>query len=176
MMAPDSGAKPPVVVVGVGNTNRHDDAVGLAVLDHLRGRGLNATLVGSDGTASALVDLWRDRELAILVDAVRAEPSHPGRVHRLIVPRPAPERARAARLDGTDLERAVELARTTDKQPERLIVFAVEAGDTRAGRGLSAAVAAAARRVADEIAADITAGRPADRRIVLTPQPDRRKP
>lgn len=143
------------VVVGVGHPDRHDDAVGLAVLDHLGGRGLAATLVGCDGESSAVVELWRDRRLAILVDAVRAEPAHPGRVHRLVVHRPTGERVRAARLDGTDLGTALELARATGGEPERLIVFAVETGDTRDGRGLSPAVAAAARRVADEIAAEI---------------------
>jgi hydrogenase maturation protease len=147
--------KPRPVVIGLGDRYRHDDGVGIAVIDHLCGRGLDATLVGSDGETSALLDLWSGRDTVFLIDAVHAEPAHPGRVHRLVVTRPAPERARAAGLRGADLGSAVDLARATGRQPDRMIVFAVEAENSGQGRGLTAAVAAAARRVADEIAAEI---------------------
>jgi len=116
------------LVTALGDVNRHDYGVGPAVLQHLAGRGLDVTLVGSDAEDSSLVNLWRGHDLAILVDPVQAEPCHPGRVHRLVMARPG---------------------------VGRLIVFAVEAGDTADGPGLSPAVAAAARRVADAIAAEI---------------------
>jgi hydrogenase maturation protease len=116
------------LVAGLGDSQRHDYGVGSAVLRHLRGRGLNATLVSCDGGASALAGLWRDRDLAILVDPVCADPSHPGRVHRLVIPRSG---------------------------AGRLLVYAVEVGDISDGSGLTPAVAAAARRVADSIAAEI---------------------
>lgn len=147
----------PIVVIGVGNPYRRDDGVGPAVVDLLYDRRVDATLVESDGEAAGLIAAWEERRLAILVDAVRAEPAHPGRVHRLVVPHPAAERARAASSHGMDLGESVELARELDRLPGRMVVFAIEAADTGFGRGLTPAVRAAAERVADEIAVEIAA-------------------
>jgi len=160
---PEAGASarrgdlPAAIVVGVGDPHRRDDGVGSAVVDLLAGRGLDATLVTSGGETSALVDLMRDRDVAFLVDAVRAEPAHPGRVHRIVATRPIAARACAAGPHGADVGRAVDLVLAAERPPRRMVVFAVETADTGPGRGLSAAVAAAARRVADEIAADLPA-------------------
>lgn len=116
------------LVAALGDANRHDDGVGAAVLQHLAGRGLDVTLVDTDAAEPGLADLGEGYDLAIVVDPVRAEPCHPGRVHRLVMAKP---------------------------DTGRLIVFAVETADTADGPGLSPAVAAAARRVADAIAAEI---------------------
>jgi hydrogenase maturation protease len=162
---------PAAIVVGVGDPHRRDDGVGSAVVDLLAGGGLDATLVSSDGEASALVELIRDRDLAFLVDAVDARPPHPGRVHRIVATRPMAARACGAGRHGTAVTRAVTVALKADRPPRRMVVFAVESGDTRPGCGLSEAVAAAARRLADEIAAELRsfeerpfgpAGRPPD--------------
>lgn len=142
------------VVVGIGDPQRRDDGVGPAVVDLLAGRDLDAMLVSSDGGTSALVDILRDRNLAFLVDAVRAQPSHPGRVHRLVVMRPGYTQV-CAGSHGTTVSRAMDLVRKSGRQPLRMVVFAIESADTGPGRGLSAPVAAAARRVADQIAAEI---------------------
>jgi hydrogenase maturation protease len=148
----------PTVVIGVGHPYRRDDGVGPAVIERLRQRCLpGVSLVESDGEAAALITMWEERRLAILVDAVRAEPSHPGRVHRLVVPRPGSERTRAASSHGIDLGEAVELARVLGRLPGRMVVFAIEAADTSLGLGLTEHVAEAADRVADEIAAEVTA-------------------
>ena len=87
--------EPVAAVIGVGNRFRHDDGVGPAVIDRLRGMGLeNVTLAESDGEAAALIMLWDRQRLAILIDAMQADPSHPGRIHRLVVPKPAVPSAR----------------------------------------------------------------------------------
>ena len=148
---------PAAIVVGVGDRHRRDDGVGRAVVDLLAGRGLDVTLVASDGESAALVELIRDRDLVFLVDTVRAEPAHPGRVHRIVATRPIGARACGAGLHGVDVRRAVDLILGSEHPPLRMVVFAVEAADTGAGYGLSAAVTAAARRVADEIAAELPA-------------------
>ena len=149
---------PPVVVIGVGNPYRRDDGFGPAVIQRLRRTGLaGATLAESDGEACALIMLWERRRLAILVEAVRANPAHPGRIHRLIVPRPTPARAGTTSSHTTDMGEAVALARELDRIPDRMIVLGVEVADTGFGAGLSPAVAVAADRVVDEIAAEVRA-------------------
>jgi len=148
----------PVVVIGVGNPCRRDDGIGPAVIERLRREGLDGvTLAESDGEAGALIVLWDRRRLAILVDAMRAEPAHPGRVHRLVVPRPSGERARAASSHAMDTGEAVALARELDRLPERMVVFGVEVDDTSFGTGFTPAVADAVERVAAEIAMEVRA-------------------
>ena len=147
-----------LVVIGVGNRFGRDAGVGPAVIDRLRSMHLdNAALAESDGEAAALIMLWDQQRLAILVDAMQADPPHPGRVHRLMVPRPAVERIRAVRAHAADVGNAVETARSTGRLPSRLIVFGIETGDLGEGMGLSPAVQQAADAVAAEIALEIGA-------------------
>jgi hydrogenase maturation protease len=147
------------VVIGVGNPYRLDDGVGPAVVELLEQRGVpGAALARSLGEATELIDLWDGADLAILVDAVLAEPAHPGRVHRLAVHRPPTERGRAASSHGLDFGEAVELARVLDRLPGELVLYAVEVARVGHGEGLSAPVAEAAARLARDIAAEVAAG------------------
>jgi hydrogenase maturation protease len=149
------------VVIGVGNPYRADDGVGPAVVQLLEQCHVeDAVLCRSLGEATELIDLWTGVDLAIVVDAVLAEPAHPGRVHRLVVHRPPTERSRAASSHGVDLGEAVELARVLDRLPGELVLYAVEVDHVGHGEGLSAPVTEAAARLAGDIAAELAARRP----------------
>ena len=139
------------VVIGVGNPYRRDDGVGPAVVELLRGHGV--PVATSLGETTELIELWRDLDLAVVVDAVRTRAARPGRVHRTVV-LPAPG-TRATSSHGLGLGDAVELARVLDRLPERLALYAVEVGDVSYGEGLSPPVAATARRLAGEIYAEV---------------------
>ena len=150
-----------IVVIGVGNPSRTDDGVGPAVVERLERRGVaDVILARSLGEATELIDLWTGADLAILVDAVLADPAHPGRVHRLVVHRPPAERGRAASSHGMDLGEAVELARVLDRLPGELVLYAVEVDRVGYGEGLTPEVALAAERLAEDIAAEVAARRP----------------
>ena len=74
------------VVIGVGNEFRRDDGAGPAVLARLHGRVPGGVeLLVSDGEPAGLIAAWAGAPLAVIVDAVRAEPSVPGRLHRLVL-------------------------------------------------------------------------------------------
>jgi hydrogenase maturation protease len=122
----------------------------------LRGVALEHSL----GETAQLIDAWAGVPLAVVVDAVRAKPAHPGRVHHLVVPDVHGERVRAASSHGLDLGEAVELARILDRLPDRLELFAIEVDNVSLGTGLSEPVAAAAHRVAEEIHAMLSAAVP----------------
>ncbi|MER7008188.1 hydrogenase maturation protease [Dactylosporangium sp. NPDC000555] len=148
--------RPPVVVIGVGDRHRRDDGVGPAVIDRLRAAGLpGATLAASDGESCALVLLWQRRRLAVLVGAVLVQPARPGRIHRLVVPWPAPPHPPGTSTRTGGVDGAVSPARELDRLPERMVVFGVEAAETEPGAGLTPEVARAAERVAEEIAAEV---------------------
>ncbi|MGC9669768.1 hydrogenase maturation protease [Planosporangium sp. 12N6] len=140
-----------MIVIGVGNPYRRDDGIGPYVIERLRERGAtDEVLAASAGETTELIDLWDGQDLAVVVDAVRAAPAHPGRIHRLTVADPPPaERCRAAH--GLDLGDAVELARVLGRLPRRLALYTVEAADIDYGVGLTPAVVEAAGYLTDEI-------------------------
>lgn len=138
------------VVIGVGNDYRHDDGIGPAVARRLESLRIPAvTVARCDGEPTSLLDLWADVELAVVVDAVRCDPSTPGRVWRTTV-----EALRGcARATGTHalgIPDALPLARVLGRAPAELVVVAVEAQRLDPGVGLSGPVAAA---VPDAVAA-----------------------
>ncbi|WP_460491382.1 hydrogenase maturation protease [Dactylosporangium cerinum] len=150
--------RPDVVIIGVGNPYRRDDGIGPAVIHRLRAAGLpGVTLAESDGETGALILLWQRRRLAILIDAIHADPPHPGRIHRLVTPWPQTGSRTAASTHATDPGEAITLGAVLGRLPEQLVVYAVEASDTGFGAHLSPEVAAAADLVAEQVAAEARA-------------------
>jgi len=146
------------VVIGVGNEFRRDDGVGPAVVARLRTRRLpGVRLVECDGEPARLLELWRGARTVIIVDAVRTAIPRPGRIHRRSLRHPSMA-GRATSSHAADLGAVVELARVLGRLPEVLLLYAVEAGDTSFGVGLSPPVDAAVRRLADEIASPAVLG------------------
>jgi hydrogenase maturation protease len=141
------------VVIGVGNPFRRDDGVGPAVVDLLRDRRTGVRLVACDGEPTALIDAWTGADRAVVVDAVRVVAGEVGRIHRFSAEHPGATRTGVTAPHAADLGDAVALARVLDRMPTELLIFGVEVDDVRFGPGLSPAVASAARRLADEIAA-----------------------
>lgn len=142
----------PAVVIGVGNPYRRDDGIGPAVIRALRARGCpGVTLVVSDGETAALIAMWDERRLAILVDAIRADPARPGRVHRLVVLDPRAVRRAAVSSHSMELGEAILLAAQLERLRDRMIVYGVEAADTDFGAGLSDPVNAALPGLVEDI-------------------------
>ena len=157
MSGPGSG---PAVVIGIGNEFRRDDGAGPAVIGQLRGRvPAGVRLVVTDGEPTRLIDAWTGAALAVLVDAVRAQPPHPGQVHRFVVDWPGTAAGQAASSHGFGLDDAIALAVALDRMPGRLIVHAIEAADLTQGPGLTPAVAAAVEIVALAVLDDVGASR-----------------
>jgi hydrogenase maturation protease len=146
-----------VVVIGVGNEYRRDDGAGLAVATSLRDRvppGVEVVL--TDGEPTRLIEAWTGAALAVVVDAVRADPPRPGRVHRFVLDRPLTGATRTASSHGFGLDDAIRLALALDRMPGRLIVHAIEAADLTLGTGLTPPVAAAVDEVAGAVLSDLS--------------------
>ena len=146
-----------VVVIGVGNEYRRDDGAGLAVVSSLRDRvPPGVELVLTDGEPTRLIEAWTGTALAVVVDAVRADPPRPGRVHRFVLDRPLTGATRTASSHGFGLGDAIRLALALDRMPGQLIVHAIEAADLTLGTGLTPPVAAAVDEVAGAVLSDLS--------------------
>ena len=143
-----------IVVIGVGNPFRRDDAVGMLAARRVRvrlGDVLDIDFVESDGEPTRLLDAWEGARFAVVIDAVHSHSSPPGHVHRLDV---GPEEGLAmpgstATSHGLGPGDAIALGRALGRLPERLVVYGIEGADFAEGEGLSPPVDAAVAEVVD---------------------------
>ncbi len=126
---------PVTVVVGLGNSVRGDDRVGLAVAEALRKLLENEPIAGvevrlSERGGFEILDLLAGASRAIIVDCLEVAEPQPGRVRRLTVERTAG----SARLTGAhdvSLESALELGRLLGTPiPSDIEVYGIEAKET----------------------------------------------
>jgi hydrogenase maturation protease len=144
-----------VILIGVGNGWRGDDGAGLAVARRVRElapAGVEVREVESDATA--LVDVWSGAEHVVVVDAAQSGAA-PGTVRRFdACSRPLPVRSLRSSTHAFGVSDAVELARSLDRLPGRLDVYAIEGASFVAGDSLSPSVERAVAELADELSAE----------------------
>ena len=143
----------PLLVIGVGNALRADDAAGLEVVRRLRARpGLE--IRQQSGEATALLEALRGRAAALIVDA--ASGAEPGRLHRIdAAAQPLPQGLFGVSSHGFGVAEGIELARALGALPPVCVVYAVEGGRFETGAAMSDAVARALPRLAEDITKDI---------------------
>lgn len=148
--------KPRLLVIGVGNSYRGDDAAGLLVVRLLRDMGLNSSItVEQSGEGSALMETWKGAEAVILIDAVSSGGA-PGEILRLDpVSQPLPAQMFHSSTHAFRLPDAIEMARALNELPPQVLIFGIEGSNFEAGSRLSPEVRAAlpelAKRVLKEV-------------------------
>ena len=145
-----------VLVIGIGNPDRGDDAVGAVVVQALSGRlPADVPVLLRRGDMLGLIEEWAGVDGLVCVDAA-APLGRPGRIHRIdLHARALPRDLPLTSSHVLGLAEAIELARTLDLAPQQIIVYAVESASFDSGMPLTPAVAAAARAVADQIVVDV---------------------
>jgi hydrogenase maturation protease len=136
-----------VVVAGLGNSYRGDDAVGPLVVELLAGANCGARDVGPLEEPLDLLGRFDGVDLAIVIDAVRSGASI-GTVRLLDVDVANSDddgRAEPAvtSTHGIGLVGVLRLARAVGRAPRRLVVVTVEGEAFELGSAMSAAVRAA---------------------------------
>ena len=134
-----------VVIIGVGNPDRGDDAVGAEIVAHLEGfvpEGVR--LVHTTGSDPATVmELWEDADRAILVDAM-VSGTEAGSVERFDATHTRlPHNVRLVSTHALGAGLAVEMARVLERLPSHLSVYGIEGCCYDSGAELSPRVAAA---------------------------------
>ncbi|MEW6173282.1 MAG: hydrogenase maturation protease [Bacillota bacterium] len=134
----DLAAGNPVLVIGVGNAYRSDDAAGLMAASQIREKNLpEVEVVEESGEGAYLMELWKNRDTVILFDTFRSE-SEPGTIHRFEAGAqnvPKDFFHYSTHLFG--VAEAIELARALDRLPPRLIVYGIKGENYSMGPELS---------------------------------------
>ncbi len=141
-----------MIVIGVGNRARGDDAVGIRVVERLKG---SVTCYESSGDPSELIVLFGSDPDVIVVDAMLSG-SPPGTVTTTAITvdspssTPVPLRSHSS-SHGFGVFEALELARILGTVPARITVIGIEGCDFSLGAEPSPELESAVTQVADLI-------------------------
>lgn len=156
MMTTDKVPAGSLLVIGVGNTYRCDDGVGLEVAQKLRELApTHIKVLEHGGEGAGLMEMWRDARAVILVDATHSGAA-PGTIHRINCSLHALARSMfSSSTHAFSVADAVELSRVLGQLPSLFIVFGVEGADYSDGTELTSTVRQAVPRVVEEVLAEI---------------------
>jgi hydrogenase maturation protease len=144
------------LVIGIGNPDRGDDALGLAVAHEVKQVApVEVRVIEHRGDAADLVELLAGADAVVLVDAA-VSGALPGTFQRIDVHRDAlPASWFACSTHGLGLATAIELAATLGSLPPRCVVYAIEAGRFDHGAAISPAAMATIPAVTEAIGRDL---------------------
>jgi hydrogenase maturation protease len=150
-----------VLVVGLGNRLRGDDAAGLEAARLVGERAPDVRVVAHEREPTDLIELWHGTRLTIVLDALQGD--EPGRIHRFEAGRDElPRRIwGSASTHALELAEVVELARSLDRLPDRLLVLGIEGERFETGTGLSPRVERAPHKAAELALAELGRARSA---------------
>jgi len=145
----------PPIVIGIGNPDRGDDAVGVQVARQVArqvaAERLGVLTLEFDDPSEAL-NAWEPEDTVVVADAIRSG-GEPGDIHVVDVLEqklPAGNWS-AGGTHALGLAAVVELARSLDLLPKRLVVVGIEAGQFDHGAPMSEAVQAALPTATDAV-------------------------
>jgi hydrogenase maturation protease len=144
------------LVIGVGNEDRGDDAVGLLVASRLKPRADQDTkVIEWPGDAVSLMDLWKGADTMFIIDAA-VSGVETGTIHRInVAAQPLPRDLLRYSTHTFSVAEAIELARALGELPREVVIYGIEGESFTAGAALSPAVENAAREVEDLVLADL---------------------
>lgn len=141
-----------LLIIGVGNLFRKDDAAGIFVARRLKERmGDAVPVLEHTGEGVTLMEAWKTCSRVILVDAVSSGAAV-GAIHRVDAIRSElPVDWFSCSTHNFGIAEAVELARSLDQLPKELRIIGIEGADFSPGEGLSPEVERAAGQVVEEL-------------------------
>ena len=136
-----------ILVIGIGNPTRGDDAAGLAVARRIREAAPgHVTVTELAGDQLALLDAWTGAREVYLIDAV-CSGGTPGTVYRFDAAEPLTVHFWHCGTHTFSLADVIELARALGRLPARLTGFGIEGATFEPGAPLSPEVEAAVEAV-----------------------------
>ena len=150
-----------LLVIGIGNAYRSDDAAGLIaarqIARRIKGKASeHCAVIEHTGEGAALMELWKGADRVIVIDAMRSGAA-PGNVSRFdATRRPLPATMHRDSTHAFSLPEAVELSRTLQQLPRQLIVYGVEAQNFEPGTNLSAALELAMQTLVERVLQEVS--------------------
>ena len=143
-------------VICVGNEYRSDDGVGVIIAKKLKELDTSEfTVLEESGEGASLMEAWEKRDLAIVVDASNSG-AKPGTVFRFDAnQQEIPSAFFHYSTHAFSVAEAVELARSLEKLPAGLIVYAIEGKTFEAGTAISPEVEGAVGEVIKRILSEL---------------------
>jgi hydrogenase maturation protease len=137
-----------ILVIGIGNPARGDDAAGLLVARQIRAAASpgEVTVTELAGDQLALLDAWTGAREVYLIDAV-CSGGTPGTVYRFDAAEPLTAHFWHRGTHTFCLADVIELGRALGRLPGRLTGYGIEGGAFEPGAPLSAEVEAAVQAV-----------------------------
>ena len=147
---------PPVLVIGIGNPDCGDDQAGLLVVRKLTAQAsCHTRVIEKTGDCLSLLEIWKDAESAILVDAA-CSGAEPGTLFRQEWgAQPLPASLLHHSTHGFGVAEAVALAQSLNQLPHRIVIFGIEGKNFAVGAPLSPEVEAALNTLAEHIRAEV---------------------
>lgn len=138
-----------MLIIGLGNPDRGDDAAGILVARLLSERGIEA--IQHRGAILDLLDMWETASCTVIVDAVVSS-GVPGTVHIWdVLVDELRETMFCSSTHAFGLVDAIELARALNRLPRRLTIYGIEAAQFVAGAPPSVEVLAGVERAVEQI-------------------------
>ena len=143
----------PILIIGIGNEYRSDDAVGLVIARALQARSLPYTrVIEASGEGTALLEAWKESDHVILVDAVTSQAPE-GTIYCLDAQSgPFSPNLFTLSTHAFGVAEAIELGRALGDLPQQLVLYGIETKNFVAGVALSLKVERAAQAVIEDIA------------------------
>ncbi|SRR5208282_531476 len=143
-----------MLIIGCGNRDRSDDAVGILVAERLRSLGIEAET--RNGEALDLIEAWKSADDVIVVDAV-VTGAAVGTVQSWDGRQPLASISTTASTHGFGVTEAIELAHVLNRFPTRLRVYGVEGRRFEPGMKISPEVKRAVEEIVRRIIAYLSA-------------------
>jgi hydrogenase maturation protease len=148
--------EPELILIGIGNPFRGDDALGRVLVRCLREEIPPVVqVVEETGEGAGLLEAWKGAHSVILLDAMQSG-APPGTIQRFDVrAEKLPAWFSHSSTHAFGLAEAIELARTLGEMPSQMIVYGIEGQDFSEGRELSSEVAEVLPRVAERVLSEV---------------------
>jgi len=145
------------LVIGIGNKFRGDDAAGLEVAQSLEKKlGTLVDFAYCQEDALDLMDIWSNREVVFLIDAVSSGKHEIGYIHRFLAHKEQiPSVFSNSSTHLINIAQVIELARTLGKLPAEVVLYGIEGKKYHLERDLSKTMQAKLSEVTEIIEKEI---------------------
>ena len=146
-----------MMVIGIGNEYRHDDAVGLHIARAFKEKDMpHVKVIEHSGEGTNLIESWVGVDKVIICDAMQSN-DVPGTFCRFDAYKDELPAAFASfSTHSFSLADAIEMARALGRLPKQLIIYGIVGEDFSAGTGLSKELQAVVSNIIKRIETQLT--------------------